>query len=64
MTIEAKLDQIIATLATIVVPATVDISSLATGAEVAALAVQITALAAVVGTEPASVSAPDAPPAA
>lgn len=51
MTIEAKLDQIIATLATIVPTVPVDISALATGAEVAALSAKVDALATVVGTE-------------
>lgn len=51
MTIENKLDAIIATLATLTAPATVDLSGLATGAEVADLSAKIDALAAVVGTE-------------
>ena len=58
MTIEIKLDQIIAALATPVAP-TVDLTPVLTA--VAALATQVTALAAVVGTEapaPAPESAP------
>ncbi len=51
MTIEAKLDQIIATLATIVPQPPVDISGLATAAEVAALSDKIDYLATIVGTE-------------
>ena len=58
MTIEAKLDQIIASLATLTAPAAVDISGLATSAEVAALAAQVTALAGVVGTEPVPAPTP------
>lgn len=56
MTVEAKLDQIIATLATAATP--VDISGLATAAEVAALSAKVDALAAVVGTEVAPAPAP------
>lgn len=64
MTIENKLDEIIAVLATTATP--VDISGLATAAEVAALSAQITALAAVVGTEttPAPTPVADAAPVA
>jgi len=59
MSVEAKLDEIIAKLDTLAAPAAVDISGLATAAEVAAVSAKIDALAAIVGTE-----APEATPAA
>ncbi len=51
MTVEAKLDQIIATLATVVAPTPVDISGLATKDDVNAVGVKVDALATIVGTE-------------
>lgn len=51
MSVEAKLDSILAKLETIVTPTPVDISGLATAASVADVATKIDALAAVVGTE-------------
>ncbi len=59
MTVEAKLDQIIATLATVVTPTPVDISGLATATAVADVSAKLDALATVVGTE-----TPVTPPAA
>jgi hypothetical protein len=60
MSVEAKLDQIIEKLATAATP--VDVSGLATSAEVNALAAKIDALAAVVGTEAAPAPAQEAAP--